>query len=181
MVLARLCIAAFAGLDNWAVEDVAWIITAAELRSWQALRGERSRREFIKTFWLRRDPTPGTTADEFRDRHYWRLSRSRRRFARGSDEERAFVTLGPADQIEDDGNGRSKWRYGWIEGRGHSIEIQFVKSNGAFRLAHDAAELAALFGPRAPLDRESFPGLFQSQPTGPRLLLDDRIGDSSQP
>ena len=177
MVLARLCIAAFAGLDNWAVEDVTWIITAHELRSWLALRDDAERERFIESFWLRRDPTPDTATNEFRDQHYWRLSKSHGRFQRGSGEERAFVTLGPPDHVEDDGHLRRKWRYGWIAGLGNGVEIQFVKSSGAFRLAHDADELAALFGPHKPVDSAVFLGLFLARRSEPRLLWDDRPGE----
>ncbi len=61
MVLARLCVAAFAGLDHWAAEDAAWIISADELRSSQTLRDDTVRNEFIDTFWVPRDPTRPVT------------------------------------------------------------------------------------------------------------------------
>ncbi len=176
MVLAGLCIAALAGRDDWAVDDVAWIITAEERRAWQTLRDDTARNQFIEGFWLRRDPTPDTLENEFRDKHYWRLSNARRRFPPGSDEERTFVVLGPPDRIEEDGNIRRKWSYSWIEGIGHGIDIQFVRSNGAFRLTHDAD--AALFGPFAPVEPNLFERLSRTarKRSEPRLLRDDRCG-----
>jgi GWxTD domain-containing protein len=59
--------------DKWLNEDVVYIITADERAAFGRLRSDRERERFIEQFWLRRDPTPGTTENEFKDEHYRRI------------------------------------------------------------------------------------------------------------
>src|SRR5262249_23130118 len=51
----------------WVDEDVVYIITPAERVAFLALSTDAERNEFINQFWLRRDPTPGTLENEYKD------------------------------------------------------------------------------------------------------------------
>jgi beta-lactamase regulating signal transducer with metallopeptidase domain len=53
--------------QRWLNEDVAYIITPAERDAFNRLQSDEEREKFIDQFWLRRDPTPGTVANEFKD------------------------------------------------------------------------------------------------------------------
>ncbi|HEY3172515.1 MAG TPA: GWxTD domain-containing protein [Thermoanaerobaculia bacterium] len=53
--------------ENWANSPEAYFLTAAERKEWDGLRSRDSRVDFIERYWLKRDPTPGTAANEFRD------------------------------------------------------------------------------------------------------------------
>src|ERR1019366_7332258 len=56
---------------KWLNEDVAYIITDEE------------REQFIEQFWLRRDPTPDTVENEFKEEHYRRIAYANENFASG--------------------------------------------------------------------------------------------------
>jgi GWxTD domain-containing protein len=53
--------------EDWANSPEAYFLTAAERREWEGLRSRESHQEFIERYWLKRDPTPGTPANEFRE------------------------------------------------------------------------------------------------------------------
>ncbi|HEU5251664.1 MAG TPA: GWxTD domain-containing protein, partial [Thermoanaerobaculia bacterium] len=53
--------------EDWAKSPQAYFLTAEEKREWQRLGSRSSREEFIERYWLKRDPSAGTPANEFRD------------------------------------------------------------------------------------------------------------------
>lgn len=63
--------AAFAAVSpdkaDWAKGPVQFLMTPEELTRWNALQTDAEADEFVSLFWLRRDPTPGTPANEFRE------------------------------------------------------------------------------------------------------------------
>jgi GWxTD domain-containing protein len=134
--------------QKWLVEDVAYIITAEERAAFQQLSTGRQREDFIESFWLRRDPTPGTLTNEFKEEHYRRIAYSNDRFASKlpgwkTDRGRIYITFGPPDEIESHPSGAlgpyEIWRYRWIEGFGNNVELRFEDQgqNGEYRLSQD--------------------------------------------
>ena len=72
---AALSIAASAqNYSAWLNEDAAYIITDQERAAFLRLQTDGERNQFIESFWLRRDPTPDTIENEFRDEHYRRIA-----------------------------------------------------------------------------------------------------------
>jgi len=59
--------------DQW-FEEVTYIVTESERTEFKNLQTDGERDRFIEKFWARRDPTPGTPENEFKDEHYRRLS-----------------------------------------------------------------------------------------------------------
>ena len=53
--------------EDWSKSPEAYFLTAEEKQEWQTLKSRESRVDFIERYWLKRDPTPGTPANEFRD------------------------------------------------------------------------------------------------------------------
>jgi GWxTD domain-containing protein len=53
--------------EDWANSPEAYFLTAEEKQEWRGLRSTESRHEFIDRYWLKRDPSTGTPANEFRD------------------------------------------------------------------------------------------------------------------
>jgi GWxTD domain-containing protein len=53
--------------EDWAKSPEAYFLTAEEKNEWQGLGSRENRREFIQRYWLKRDPSPGTPANEFHD------------------------------------------------------------------------------------------------------------------
>ena len=70
-------------LRRWLDEDVAYIITNEERAAFKALKTDEEREQFIEQFWLRRDPSPDTVENEFKEDHYERIAYANERFASG--------------------------------------------------------------------------------------------------
>lgn len=154
---------------KWLNEDVAYIITDEERKAFQRFETDEEREQFIEQFWLRRDPTPDTTENEYKEEHYRRIAYSNERYASGipgwkTDRGRIYITFGPPDEIEshpsggtyqrpwEEGGGTTstypfeKWRYRWIEGIGTDVNIEFVDTTmtGEYRMTMDPSEKDAL-------------------------------------
>jgi len=154
---------------KWLNEDVVYIITDEERQAWKRLATDEEREQFIEQFWLRRDPTPDTAENEFKEEHYRRIAYANERYASGipgwkSDRGRIYITFGPPDEIESHPSGGSyerpaeegggttstypfeQWRYRWIEGIGTDIIIEFVDPtmSGEYRMTMDPSEKDAL-------------------------------------
>jgi len=54
---------------KWLTQDVMYIISDQERAAFRQLNTDEEREHFIEQFWLRRDPTPGTPANEFKEEH----------------------------------------------------------------------------------------------------------------
>ncbi len=82
-----------------------YIITPEEEQAFKLLGTDEERDEFIEQFWLRRDPTPDTEENEFREEHYRRIQYANEHFAAGipgwrTDRGRIYIVWGPPDEIE---------------------------------------------------------------------------------
>lgn len=119
--------------QHWLDEDVHWIISTDEQKAFQGLTDNHERDRFITQFWLRRDPTPGTSENEFKEEHYRRLAYSNQNFASGTlgdltDRGRIYVVYGPPDFVGHrtvDGVSAEFWRY-----EAFSAPGQFVGYSG---------------------------------------------------
>jgi GWxTD domain-containing protein len=154
---------------KWLDEDVIYIITDEERRVFKNLSTDEEREQFIEQFWLRRDPTPDTVENEFKEEHYRRIAYANERYASGipgwkSDRGRIYITYGPPDEIEDHPSGGSyerpmeegggetatypfeQWRYRYLEGIGTNVIIEFVDTtmSGEYHMTMDPSEKDAL-------------------------------------
>ena len=90
---------------KWLENDVKWIITGEELNAFKSLSNDEERDNFIEQFWLRRDPTPDTVENEFKEEHYRRIAYANEHYAAGvqgwrTDRGRTYIVFGPADTID---------------------------------------------------------------------------------
>jgi GWxTD domain-containing protein len=153
----------------WLEEDAAYIITDSERRAFLQLTNDSDRETFIEQFWLRRDPTPDTISNEFRDETYRRFAYANEHFGtriRGwkSDRGKIYIIWGRPDSIlvppcpnpkrtAEEGAGfddcfRSEiWHYNYVEGFGNNINLEFVDpaGDGDYRISVDDAEKKELF------------------------------------
>jgi len=154
---------------KWLDEDVRWIITDEELHAFKKLTTNAERDQFMEQFWLRRDPTPDTAENEYKEEHYRRIAYADEHFAAGmpgwkTDRGRIYIMFGPADSIDshpmggpyqrpaDEGGGQTEtfpfevWRYRYLEGIGQEIEIEFVDDCqcGAYEMTMDRSKKDAL-------------------------------------
>jgi GWxTD domain-containing protein len=156
---------------TWINQDVTYIITDEERKAFKNLSTDEERQQFIEQFWLRRDPTPDSEENEYKEEHYRRIAYANERFASGipgwkTDRGRIYITFGPPDEIEshpaggtyqrpwEEGGGTTstfpfeKWRYRYLEGVGtqQDIQIEFVDPtmSGEYRMTMDPSEKDAL-------------------------------------
>ena len=147
-------------LTRWLEEDAAYIISDEEKAAFKALQTDEERSNFIEQFWLRRDPTPDTIENEYREDHYIRIAYANERFQSGkpgwkSDRGRIYIIHGPPDSIDDhpsggtyvrpfyEGGGTTTtypfavWNYRYIANIGNNVDFEFVDPSGTgeFRLA----------------------------------------------
>src|SRR6202045_1634004 len=136
---------------KWLDEDVRWIITDQEKSAFMQLSNDEERDQFIEAFWQRRDPTPDTEENEYKEEHYRRIAYANEHFAAGipgwkSDRGRIYIMYGPADEVDshpsggsyerpmEEGGGETStfpfetWRYRYLEGIGQEVIIEFVDS-----------------------------------------------------
>src|SRR5579884_2212677 len=90
---------------QWLDVDVAYIITDEERQAFKRLNTDEERQQFVEQFWLRRDPTPDTEENEFKEEHYRRIAYANEHYASGipgwkTDRGRIYITFGPPDEIE---------------------------------------------------------------------------------
>lgn len=191
---------------KWLNEEVVYIITDEERKAFTRLQTDDEREQFIEQFWLRRDPTPDTEENEFREEHYRRIAYANERFASGipgwkTDRGRMYIAYGPADETEshpsggtyqrpyEEGGGSTstypfeKWRYRYIEGIGSDINIEFVDTTmtGEYHMTMDPSEKdALLYVPNAGLTLSEQMGM--SSKTDRFNRTDGtRLGTGSQP
>ncbi len=154
---------------KWLDEDVRWIITDEEQKAFKLLSNDEERDQFIEAFWQRRDPTPDTIENEFKEEHYRRMAYANEHYAAGipgwkSDRGRIYIMYGPADEIEshpsggsyerpmEEGGGETStfpfedWRYRYLEGVGQEVIIEFVDTCmcGDYHMTMDRSEKDAL-------------------------------------
>jgi len=162
---------------KWLDEDVAYIITDEERSAFKQLTNDEERDQFIEAFWQRRDPTPDTIENEYKEEHYRRIAYANEHFAAGipgwkTDRGRMYIMYGPADEIDahpsggsyqrpiEEGGGETStypfedWRYRYIEGVGQEVIIEFVDTCmcGDYHMTIDRSEKdALLYTPNAGL------------------------------
>ena len=154
---------------DWRLYDVKWIITDEESKVFKSLQNDEERDNFIEAFWYRRDPTPDTLENEFKEEHYRRMAYANEHFAAGipgwkSDRGRIYIMYGPADEIEshpsggsyqrpmEEGGGETStfpfedWRYRYLEDIGQEVIIEFVDTCmcGDYHMTMDRSEKDAL-------------------------------------
>jgi GWxTD domain-containing protein len=154
---------------TWLDQDVTWIISDEERKSFKELSNDEERDAFIEQFWLRRNPDPDSPENEFREEHYRRIAYANEHYAAGkpgwkTDRGRIYISWGPPDSTEshpsggnyerpaDEGGGNTStfpfetWHYRYIEGIGENVELEFVDTCqcGDYHFTIDRSEKDAL-------------------------------------
>jgi GWxTD domain-containing protein len=162
---------------KWLDEDVRWIITDEEAKAFKLLSNDEERDQFIEAFWQRRNPTPDSEENPFKEEHYRRMAYANEHFAAGipgwkTDRGRIYIMYGAPDEIEshpsggsyerpiEEGGGETStfpfedWRYRYLEGIGQEVIIEFVDTCmcGDYHMTMDRSEKdALLYTPNAGL------------------------------
>jgi len=157
---------------KWLNEDVVYIISPEERRSFLHLSTNEEREQFIEAFWQRRNPDPDSPENSFKEEHYRRIAYANEHYASGipgwkTDRGKIYIMWGPPDEIDshptggtwerpmDQGGGETStypwetWRYRYLPGGtalGENVELEFVdpSSSGEYHLTMDPSEKDAL-------------------------------------
>ncbi len=141
---------------QWLDQDVRWIVTDKERTEFGRLSTDQQRDEFIRAFWERRDPVPGSRENRFKEEHYRRLAYVNRHFEDQdpgwmTDRGRIYIVYGPPDEIQvrpisgDDHAGGvtfpyEVWHYKSASEAGKEVTWRFVDTCrcGEYRLMNDS-------------------------------------------
>ena len=140
------------------------IISNEEKTAFERLKTDEEREHFVKAFWARRNPTPGSAENEFREEYYRRIAYANKHWAWNqpgwkTDRGHIYIMYGPPDEIDSHPSGGSykrpesegggsvvacpfeDWRYAHFQGLG-SLSIEFIdpSSSGEYRMTLDPKE-----------------------------------------
>ncbi|MEW5806354.1 MAG: GWxTD domain-containing protein [Acidobacteriota bacterium] len=146
-------------LREWCEGPVRYIITKGEEKSFRSLKSDEERAAFINRFWSKRDPSPGTLANEFRYSFWQRVIDANFLFSESTkpgwktDRGKVYIIMGPPQEIEEDQNvsgigspatgeirGIIRWTYQGLERIDLEpiIVVAFYRDEGGeFRLSYD--------------------------------------------
>ena len=155
--------------SKWLDEEVRWIISDEERAAFKRYTTDDEKQAFIEQFWLRRDPTPDTEENEFKEEHYRRIAWANDRFASGipgwkTDRGQIYIKFGPPDENDshtsggpgerkiEEGGGNTTffpyevWRYRYLDCCGSDVEIEFVDPSmtNEYHITMDPSEKDAL-------------------------------------
>jgi GWxTD domain-containing protein len=181
---------------KWLDEEVVYIISDQERTAFMQLTSDAERNMFIEQFWLRRDPTPNTPENEFRQEHYNRIAYANQRFTSvnpgwKTDRGCIYILYGKPDEIDDhpsatyqrpaaDGGGTvqtypfQKWTYRYLAALGrYNVELEFVDTGrtGEYLLMMDPQDKSIL--KRPPSVRPQAAAL--SQPDSPESIANEYL------
>jgi GWxTD domain-containing protein len=153
-------------LRKWIDGPVRYIANKEEVQAFHALETDQARTLSVEQFWARRDPTPDTLANEYRQRFWERVKEANDTFLDSSkpgwltDRGKIHILYGPPTEVQDDrrlqpndsptsGQGVVRWIY---EGRPAErmdvdpvVVVPFVRSvDGEYRLSYEP-KLANVF------------------------------------
>src|ERR1035437_9735466 len=134
---------------TWLEQDASYIISEEERKAFRTLSNDEERDAFIENFWLRRNSTPDSPENEFREEHYRRIAYANEHFAAGkpgwkTDRGHIYISFGKPDSIDahpsggsyqrpvDEGGGETStfpfetWHYRYLESIGENIDLEFV-------------------------------------------------------
>jgi len=134
---------------EWREGPCRYLLTRDESKFYKSLTTDDDRRRFIEKFWKRRDQTPATMENEFRDIFWRRVQAANDLFddtARDgwiTDRGKMYILLGPPDDVMEEQVARSHrgiilWTYRstWAKDLGPNVVIAFAKdTSGEFRIS----------------------------------------------
>jgi GWxTD domain-containing protein len=126
---------------DWARGPVQWIMSDDEEKEFKKLRTDEERAAFVKTFWEKRDPTPGTVPNEYEIIFWKRVEQADGAYKdiirQGSLTSlgRVFLLLGPPTTTRKDSR-YTYWDYepSEVNGIKEKLEFGFASASGGLLL-----------------------------------------------
>lgn len=146
-------------LQEWSKGPIRYIVTSEEEREFRRLKTDNERVAFIERFWSRRDPSPRTYENEYRQLFWARVREANEKFRDSAgpgwrtDRGKIYILHGPPDEMQSDetvrvdsgsgsGQGIVRWLYVGRPGGRMDLDpvvvVPFVRSpSGEFKLTYD--------------------------------------------
>jgi GWxTD domain-containing protein len=123
---------------KWLNEDVVYIITDQERSDFKQLATDKQRDDLIEQFWERRNPTPGSPENKFKEEQYRRIAYSNEHFAAAipgwkTERGRIYIIYGPPNSVESHTDASPPiqiWHYALLEGSSN-VALTFTDKSGA--------------------------------------------------
>jgi GWxTD domain-containing protein len=100
--------------EVWAEGPARHLMTKEELKQWKAIRSDQEAANFIDLFWAKRDPTPDTRSNEFREDFDQRVKFADDNFSDGlqpgslTDRGKVFILVGPPYRVSASAGAQSR-------------------------------------------------------------------------
>jgi GWxTD domain-containing protein len=145
-------------LRQWLDGPVHYLVSPDEIKEFKAQKTDSDRVAFIERFWRRRDPTPATLVNEYRQLFWNRVQEANDKFLDRAgpgwqtDRGKIYILYGPPDEVKEDPNANSgtgpsdgagliRWVYLKPGGRRDVdpvVYVPFVRDlSGEYRLSYD--------------------------------------------
>ena len=128
---------------EWPKGPVRWLLTEEEEKQVKTIKADAERAAFVKAFWEKRDPTPGTPVNEFEVIFWKKVEEATKGFASTggdpgwlTDRGRVFLLLGNPTKMETDSRGRIVWTFepSELTGIKEKMTLTFAVSSTAILL-----------------------------------------------
>jgi GWxTD domain-containing protein len=145
-------------LKDWLDGPVHYLVDSAEIKEFKSQKTDKDRAAFIERFWRRRDPTPNTLVNEYRQLFWNRVKDSNEKFLDSAgpgwqtDRGKIYILYGPPDEEKEDPNARAnsnategtgliRWVYvnpGKRKDMAPVVYVPFVRDvSGEYRVSYD--------------------------------------------
>ena len=144
-------------LRQWLDGPVHYLVDPAEIKEFKSFKTDADRASFIERFWRRRDPSPATLVNEYRQLFWNRVKEADEKFLDSpgpgwmTDRGKIYILYGPPEEVkedpnatagtgETDGKGLIRWVYLKPGGRDMDpvVFVPFVRDvTGEYRLSYD--------------------------------------------
>jgi len=145
-------------LRQWLDGPVHYLVDAAEIKEFKSFKTDADRSSFIERFWRRRDPSPATLVNEYRQLFWNRVKEADEKFLDSpgpgwmTDRGKIYILYGPPDEVkedpnatagsgETDGKGLIRWVYlkpGDRRDLDPVVFVPFVRDvSGEYKLSYD--------------------------------------------
>jgi GWxTD domain-containing protein len=124
----------YRSFQKWLDEDVRWIVTDEERADFKKLTTDDQRDKFVEDFWNRRNPTPQSSENPYKEEHYRRIAYTNTHFGAAvpgwkTDRGRFYIMYGPPDSMDSKPRlaaPTETWHYLSIEGIGRNVVLTFT-------------------------------------------------------
>lgn len=145
-------------LRQWLDGPVHYIIQPSEIKEFKSLKTDAERVAFIERFWRRRDPSPSTLVNEYRQMFWKRVQEANEKFLDSAgpgwqtDRGKIYILYGPPEEVREDPNAKAtdsqtdvtgliRWTYTKPGGRRDIDPVVFVPFvrdvSGEYKLSYD--------------------------------------------